>query len=190
MVKVIMFVLVSLTAVAAADDDEPAFNMLGFRLSAGVVPIEGYPTTTMSVGLGVEHPVFDKTRMFGEYEWLWLSRVDERAFDSMIVHPERHGSGHRLTAGLRRELIAKGMGRSVRLFVDGELGGGLALVNDNFSGVTLIPAGVVGLRLGYDIYSRSDESPSRTFEAELLVRAVAVQSGIGGMIGLGLLWGN
>src|SRR5690348_8435457 len=115
MVKMIALVLVSMTAVATADDDdEPAFNMLGFRLSAGAMPIDGTQTTTMSVGLGVEHPVFDKTRMFGEYEWLWLSSVDERAFDSMVVHSEHHGTGHRLTAGLRRELIAKGMSSRVR----------------------------------------------------------------------------
>lgn len=193
MVKTIALVLVSLTAVAAAEsdvDDDPAFNMLGFRLSVGSLPVEGHRTTMFAVGLGVEHPVFDKTRVFGEYEWLWLTRIDERAMERMSVRPERHASGHRVMAGLRRELVAKTMSRSLRLFVDGELGGGLALVNDNLSGVVLVPAGIVGLRLGYDIYSRSDESPSRTFEAELLVRGIAIEHGIGVMMGVGMLWGN
>lgn len=196
MVKTIALTLALLTAVASAEsdvdelDDEPAFNMLGFRLSAGALPVEGHRTTMFSVGLGVEHPVFDKTRVFGEYEWLWLTRIDERAIESMSVRPERHASGHRLMAGLRREIKAKNMSRSLRLFVDGEIGGGLALVNDNFSGVALIPAGIVGLRVGYDVYSRSDDSPSRTFESELLVRGIVIEHGVGVMVGIGMLWGN
>jgi hypothetical protein len=200
MVKTIALALVSLTAVAAADsdveddyyedDDEPAFNMLGFRLGAGMLPVEGLRTTMFSVGLGVEHPVFDKTRVFGEYEWLWLSRIDERAMQTMSIRPERHASGHRATAGLRRELVAKNMSRSLRLFLDGEIGGGVALVNDNLSGVALVPAGIVGLRVGYDVYSRSDDSPSRTFEAELLVRGIAIEHGLGVLVGIGMLWGN
>jgi hypothetical protein len=57
--------------------------------------------------------------VFGEYEWLWLSWLNERAMDSVAMRPERHGTGHRVWTGLRRELIAKGVGRNVRLFVDG-----------------------------------------------------------------------
>jgi hypothetical protein len=195
MVKTIAIALVSLTAVAAAEDDyyeddEPAFNMLGFRLGAGSLPVEGLRTTMFSVGLGVEHPVWNKTRVFGEYEWIWLSRIDERAMHTMSLRPERHASGHRVTAGLRREIIAKNMSRSLRLFLDGEIGGGVALVNDNLSGVALVPAGIVGLRVGYDVYSRSDDSPSRTFESELLVRGIAIEHGIGVLVGIGMLWGN
>jgi hypothetical protein len=172
--------------------EEPAFNMFGFRFSAGALPIEASHTTTLSVGLGVEHPVFKKTRVFGEYEWLWLTRVDvsERAMTSPIMRPEHHGTGHRASIGVRRELIGKRLGRSVRVFVDGELGAGVALVNDNMTGVAFLPSGLGGLRFGYDIYSRSDSSPSRTFEAEFLLRAIAIQGGVGGMAGLGMFWGN
>lgn len=199
MVKTIIFMLAATTVVHArpvdvdsyddeVDDDEPAFNMLGFRFGFGALPRDGGRMTTLSIGLGVEHPVFDRTRVFGEYEWLWFSHHSEREMD-VGIRLERGGTGHRSTIGLRRELLAKGFGR-MRMFVDVELGGGLAVASDHRTGLELVPAGVAGLRFGYDLYSRSDDSPSRTFETELLFRAIAVEDGIGAMLGAGMLWGN
>ena len=170
--------------------EEPTFNMFGFRMTGGALPIDGDRVMALSIGLGVEHPVFKKTRMFGEYEWLWLTHVDERAMDSVVNRPERHGTGHRASFGLRRELVGKQLGRKVRLFLDGELGAAVALVNDNMSGVAFMPAGLGGLRFGYDVYSGSDSSPSRTFELEFLFRAIVLDSGAGGLMGFGMLWGN
>ena len=210
MVKLPVLVLVALGTVAQArpapcpdcdrdpepsieteiEDNNPAFNMLGFRMGVGALPIEGNHTLTMSVGLGVEHPVFRKTRVFGEYEWLWLIRNEDGGMEPTTPRTERHGSGHRTSLGLRRELAAKKLGRSLRMFVDGELGISTALANDNVSGVQMLPAALGGLRFGYDIYSRSDDSPSRTFEAEFLLRAIAIREGIGVMFGVGMLWGN
>jgi hypothetical protein len=201
MVKLAALVLVALTTVAHASppdpddyvdevDEDPAFNMFGFRMSFGALPLHGARTSSLSVGIGVEHPVFHKTRVFGEYEWLWLTTADERAMDTVVMRPERHASGHRASLGLRREMLGKNLGSSVRMFIDGEVGGAFALANDNLSGVELIPAGLVGVRFGYDMYSRSDESPSRTFEAELLVRLLIVEGGAGAMLGVGMLWGN
>lgn len=167
-------------------------DLFGFRIGIGALPLSGR-TTTASIGLGglgVEHPVFAKTRVFGEYEWLWLIPEDTRAMTGGVLRPERHGSGHRATVGLRRELLAKRVGRNVRMFVDGELGGGLALANDNLRGAQRLPAGEIGARLGYDMYSSNDDSPSRTFEVEILLRAVAVREGVGMMMGMGMLWGN
>lgn len=204
MVKLVTLTLVALTAAAhaeavAPDDyvepqvveaEEPTFNMFGFRMTAGALPIDGDQVRVLSVGLGVEHPVFKKTRMFGEYEWLWLTHFDERAMDSVVNRPERHGTGHRASFGLRRELVGKQFSRSVRLFLDAELGAAVALVNDNMSGMAFEPAGLGGLRFGYDIYTDRDSSPSRTFELEFLVRAVVLQSGSGALMGFGMLWGN
>jgi hypothetical protein len=189
MVKEIVLALACLTAVANADNG-PAFNMFGFRMSAGALPLDGNRATVLSAGLGVEHPVFKKTRVFGEYEWLWVTWIDERAVDTGVIRPERHGNGHRASLGFRRELKAKDLGRSVRLFIDGELGGNVALTNDNMSGVGMRPGGLVGMRFGYDVYSGVDSSPSRTFEAEFLVRAIVVEHGAGALVGIGLAWGN
>lgn len=208
MVKLTLVALVALSSLAHArpvaepdetideyseepdDDDSPAFNMLGFRASFGALPDDGQRATVFALGLGVEHPVFTKTRVFGEYDWLWLAHQDARAMDSVVARPERYASGHRASVGLRRELLAKGLSRSVRMFVDVELGGGLALVDDSMRGLKLLPMGIGGLRLGYDIYTSSDDSPSRTFEAEVSWRAIAVEDGFGAMLGVGLLWGN
>lgn len=195
---VIVVALVGLggsTAHAGDDDgdsDEPAFNMFGFRMTAGALPLDGQRATVLSVGLGVEHPVFHaaRVRMFGEYEWLWMSWLDERAMDSVVVRPERYGNGHRASIGLRRELVGKNMGRSVRMFTDLEAGAALALFDDSMRGASFMPGGLVGVRLGYDVYSREDDSPSRTFEAEVLVRALFVDGGAGAMMGMGLAWGN
>ena len=171
--------LVVLCGVARADD---AFNMFGFRMGVGALPIEGGDTLTVSLGLGVEHPVFKKTRVFGEYEWLWLTERDPRM-------PPHHGNGHRASLGLRRELLGKGK-RQLRVYLDGELGGGLALTNDTMLGVALMPDFFAGLRGGWDLYSRADDSPSRTFELELLLRAIVIREGVGMMLGVGMLWGN
>jgi hypothetical protein len=200
MVKTLVLAIVISTTVAGASppsddsveaepDASPAFNMFGFRMSAGALPLDGSRARVLSVGIGVEHPVFDKTRMFGEYEWLWVTWFDERAMDSVVFRPERYGNGHRTSFGVRRELTAKGS-RRVRMFIDGELGANVALTNDNMSGMVLRPGGLVGLRVGYDVYSDEDDSPSRTFEAEMLVRAIVVEHGAGAMMGIGLWWGN
>jgi hypothetical protein len=194
MVKIALLALLAMTATARADDEEvdpsPAFNMFGFRMSAGGLPLEGGRTIVLSLGLAVEHPVFKKTRMFGEYEWLWVSWIGERALDTGASRPDRHGTGHRASFGLRRELLGKNMSRSVRMFVDGELGGNVALINDNMTDMTFAPGGLVGMRLGYDVYSNEDDSPSRTFEAEILIRMIVVEHGAGALTGIGLHWGN
>ena len=202
MVKHVAIALALMTSVAAAEavdpgdyvetevEPNPAFNMFGFRFSAGALPIEGSRTIVLAVGLGVEHPVFKKTRVFGEYEWLWLSRQDERDIYSVVPRPERHGNGHRTSLGLRRELLGKSMGGKVRLFVDGEIGANIALVDDNMSGVSFMPGGLAGLRFGYDAYSSSDDSPSRTFEIEMLVRMIVIEGGAGASVGMGMYWGN
>jgi hypothetical protein len=189
-VSAVTIALAGDVAVAEDDDGSPAFNMFGFRMSIGALPVDGARATTFALGLGVEHPAFGRTRVFGEAEWLWLMHQDEREMDSVAIRPERHGNGHRVSVGLRRELVAKNAGGRVRMFIDAELGGSLALTNDNAVGFAVVPGGLAGLRLGYDIYSRADSSPSQTFEAELLVRAIAVQDGVGFMTGVGMLWGN
>jgi hypothetical protein len=182
--------VLAVLASTAHAEDSPAFNMFGFRMSAGALPLDGDRSVVLSLGLGVEHPVFRKVRMFGEYEWLWINWWDARAMDSVVIRPERHGNGHRASLGLRRELLAKNAGRSVRIFLDGELGANVALTNDNMHGMAFRPGGLVGLRVGYDVYSSVDSSPSRTFEAEVLIRAITVADGAGVMVGLGLAWGN
>ena len=107
----------------------------------------------------------------------------------MASAPEHHGSGHRAVAGLRRELIGKGRS-SMHAFVDGEVGGGFMLANDSMFGVEMLPTGFVGMRLGYDLYSHNDDSPSRTFELELTTRLLVVAEGVGFITGLGMAWGN
>jgi hypothetical protein len=173
------------------DDDEPAFNMFGFDMSFGVQPHDGANALAVAIGLGVEHPVFKKTRVFGEYNWMWLlpRGDDPRALTSMSPRPERNVNGHRAALGARRELKAKESG-SMRMFVDGELGGSVALVHDSMDGTEVLPAAFVGLRAGYDLYSRRDDSPSRTFETALTLRTVATHYGVGMQFGLAMAWGN
>jgi hypothetical protein len=173
------------------DDDQPAFNMFGFDMSIGVQPHDGANALAMSIGLGVEHPVFKKTRVFGEYAWMWLLPRDRdpRAQTSTAPRPDRDANGHRVSLGLRRELKAKESG-SMRMFIDGELGGSVALVHDSMDGTEVLPAAFVGMRFGYDLYSRRDDSPSRTFETALLLRTVATHDGVGMTFGLGMFWGN
>jgi hypothetical protein len=173
------------------DDDQPAFNMFGFDMSIGAQPHNGENALAMAIGLGVEHPVFRRSRVFGEYAWMWLlpRERDPRALTSMTERPERDANGHRVSLGLRRELKAKAT-RSMRLFIDGELGGSVALVHDSMIGTEVVPSAFAGLRAGYDLYSSRDDSPSRTFETALTLRTVANHDGLGLLFGLGMFWGN
>jgi hypothetical protein len=176
------------------EEDSPAFNMFGFTFAAGGFPVDGTNTLAMSIGLSVEHPVFRRTRIVGEYDFLWLLDRDAttqmRAGTTMVPRPDAHGTGHRTSIALRRELVGTGRG-SARAFVDGELGGMLALVNQTSNGAQLVPGGFVGVRVGYDLYSRRDESPSRTFEVAMLLRMMVLPEGKAGMaLGLGMFWGN
>ncbi len=172
-----------------ATDEQPGFNMFGFDAAIGAQPRDGQSAVAMSLGLGVEHPVFKRTRVFGEYAWLWWQQRDSSERAGTAPRPDRDATGHRASLGLRRELKAKD-GRTMRLFVDGELGGSVALVNDSMEGAELVPAGFFGLRAGYDLYSRRDSSPSRTFETALFLRTIGTRDGVGITFGLGMAWGN
>lgn len=190
MVKMIALTAILLSSTTAfaedGDDDDPGFNMLGTRVGFGTMPIgDGASSLTVSLGLGVEHPVFKRTRVFGEYEWLWLTSRTA----PMDSEPEHNGSGHRAVLGLRRELFGTGS-RSMHAFVDGEVGGGLGIANDSMLGLEILPTGFAGMRVGWDLYSRSDESPSRTFEFELMFRVLVVPDGAGFMTGIGMAWGS
>jgi hypothetical protein len=193
MVKNILLTAILLSSTSAlaqeADDDDPGFNMLETRFAFGSMPIaDGASSLTVSLGLGVEHPVFKRTRVFGEYEWLWLSSPP-RDPALMTSEPEHDGSGHRAVLGLRRELVGKGS-YAMHMFVDGEVGGGLGIVNDSMFGLRVLPTGFAGVRFGWDLYSHKDDSPSRTFEMNILVRVLAVSDGVGVLTGIGMAWGS
>lgn len=196
MVKMMVLTAILLSSTTAlaqeVEDDDAGFNMLEVRFGFGTMPIsDGASSLTVSLGLGVEHPVFKRTRVFGEYEWLWLaSNPDpEPGAALMDSEPAHNGSGHRAVLGLRRELVGTGR-HSLHAFVDGELGGGLAIANDSMYGLAILPTGFVGIRAGYDLYSHNDDSPSRTFELTMMLRVLAVPDGVGVMTGLGMAWGN
>jgi hypothetical protein len=175
--------------VAIATDEQPGFNMFGFDAAIGAQPRDGRNAVAMSLGLGVEHPVFKRTRVFGEYAWMWWQQRAGSERAGTAPRPDDDATGHRASLGLRRELAAK-EGRTMRLFVDGELGGSIALVNDSMDGAELVPAGFFGLRAGYDLYSRRDSSPSRTFETAVFLRTIGTRDGVGVTFGLGMAWGN
>lgn len=208
MVKTALLVVVALTAVAsgrpppppdddydppevASESDSPAFNMFGVGFQVAALPMNGSGALAMSIGLSIEHPVFRVTRVAAEYDWLWLRRppVRQPSGMPMIPRPEDHGTGHRASLSLRRELLGKGSG-SARMFIDGELGGTVVLANDNMTGVSVLPGVFTGVRFGYDIYTSRDSSPSRTFETAFLLRLTGMRDGLGVSFGLGMFWGN
>jgi hypothetical protein len=173
-----------------SDDDSPAFNMFGFSFGIGMLPVDGSSMLATSLGVALEHPVFRRTRIAAEYDWLWLSSPDaSRMPVGAAGHAEHHATGHRATLGLRRELKASGSS-SIRLFLDGELGATVALAHHSMTGVELIPGAYVGVRAGADMYTSRDASASRTLETAVFMRALAVPGGIGFTVGFGMFWGN
>jgi hypothetical protein len=181
MVKALAIVL-ALTAVAHAEDDgdydDGPPTLLGFRLDGGRLPIKDQAMTALGVGLDVDHPFARRWHAFGEYEYLWLAR------DGATME---HGNGHRVLAGLRASLVQHAR-HHMRSYVDLEGGGGMTLVTDSVLGARSLGTGFAGVRAGFDF--EHDDSPSRVFETELVVRAVFVPGGTGVMAGLGMQWGN
>ena len=176
----IPLVLAALATPVHADDDDAkagqpahddaAFNMLSLDTSLGAVQAE----RMSSIGIAVEHPVWRTLRVVAGYDWVWLG----------------DGSGHRTTLGVRRELIGMSNYHS-HGFIDGELGASLAMLTPpEMGGVELLPAGFVGVRFGWDLYSGRDESPSQMFETAIAVRVLALERGAGVTGGLTFAWGN
>ena len=180
MVKTLALLL-ALCAVAHADDDgldDGPPTLLGVRIAAGRLPIFHESMGTFSLGLGLDHPITSRLHAFGEYEYVWLSH-DEATM--------QHGTAHRVLTGLRATLVQK-REHDLRSYIDLEGGGGMAIANDTAMGTQSLPTAFTGVRAGFDFFA--DDSPSRLFELEFLVRAVFVPDGSGVMAGVGMQWGN
>jgi hypothetical protein len=184
MVK-ILALLALLAGTARADSaDSTSVDRFGYRIGIGSLPIDGKETFMFSLGLGIEHPLFGHFRALAEYELVFTETHDDPA----RMPPPEYGTGHRLHVGLRHVLVDKDVG-VLRLWVDGEVGGGLGLFSDNVTAARSFPDAFAGLRIGYDLHAHRS-SPARTFVAELLVRMIVIDRGAGVMGGVGMYWGN
>lgn len=184
-----LVIIALLAGAARADDQNEAHNKLGFRIGFGRLDVEDRETHTFSLGLNLEHPVWSPLRVFGEYELLWLG-------DEQSSHPSTEGfagSGHRVHIGLRTELMGKTFFvDKIRLYLDGELGGGLGVASNDVMGVQVLPHAFVGARAGYTfLFGKDRPRSSRTFEAELLARAFRMPGGDSAVLfGIGMAWGD
>lgn len=177
---VLLVLMLGHAALAVADDGEPR-NLFGFRIGLGALPLDQVSIDTASVGMGVEHPVWGAWRAFGDYEWLWLMRSHTDTMSGI------HGDGQRVQLGVRHAIADKRLASYIRLFVDAELGGGFALVDDDRVGMHALPNALAGVRVGYELTS-DRRSESRQLDAELVVRAIAIPEGLGMLAGAGFLW--
>jgi hypothetical protein len=181
-VKLALAMLLASAAIAHAETDDDDRAILGYHLAAGMVPLDHQATSTVQMGLGVEHQITPRMRLFGEYEWIWMFRNQSDAAR------EEHGDGQRAQVGIRRRFAWKSW-HELTFFADGELGGGFMLANDNMTGVHAVPHGFIGARFGYDFHaSRERKALSSTLTCELMVRAIAVPDGIGMAAGIGVAW--
>ncbi len=185
--RALIVTVVLLVAGRAQADGVDLVAKLGFRVGYGPMSFAHRSVSATSIEIGVEHPVFGNTRVFGEWEWMWLSERDPDQAMAIGREPT-HGSGQRVSAGLRHALIAKSH-HEMAWYLDGELGGGAMLASEDTLGTHAVPTGIVGMRLGFDF--RNGDSTSRVFETEILVRAlVTPRDGTGLLVGVGMLWGD
>ncbi len=179
------------TSASDDTDDDAMPSMLGFRFGGGTAELPHGPVFEMGLGIGVEHHLFGRWRLGGEYEYLFLSddtelmAGNERAQTSV-------GRGHRAHVLLRRRMLeSRWIQGRIRFFADAELGGGMLLASVP-SETIVAPHAFVGVRAGYDISSLGDSRGSRIWESEILVRAIANRRDgtVGWMFGIGMNWGD
>ena len=163
-----LVVLVLLAGTASAD------GKLGWRIGGLRVPVGDHELATLALGIGVEHAVHHDLRVWGEYDWLWVN-------GGAMGSPAFTGSGHHTALGIRHTLLAKTVLGGLRFYLDGELGGGVALASEDPFGTVLVPHATAGLRGGYAV---------RGWEPELLVRAIVAEHGTGVQVGFGMMWGD
>jgi hypothetical protein len=169
-------------------EDEPVdpgpLTKLGFRIGGARIPLaEHLALGAMSLAIGVDHEVWGETRVIAEYECLYLSETT----DDPEMAPVFTGMGHRTHLGLRRALATKTF-ENIRFYIDGEAGGGLALL-ETPTGGEVLPHGFVGMRAGYQL-TKQRARGSRVLETEIQFRAIAVEHGVGFGGGLGFWWGD
>ncbi|MBP9089041.1 MAG: hypothetical protein KBG15_23170 [Kofleriaceae bacterium] len=164
----------------------PARTMLGFRIGVGKLVIGQQPVTTMALGVVTEARLLGKLRGLAEYEWLNLSDASTLATSSRKLT----GGGHRANIGLRKALVESTFQKALRLYIDGEIGGGAAWTTNTITGDKLVPHGLVGLRFGYGFITDVKDSPSREFECEFLVRTIITPESAGLLFGVGMSWGG
>jgi hypothetical protein len=180
--------------VAAAEapfvpEDPPPLHrsLLGHAFTVGAVPVRGERPYAIGVALAYEHRLRAELRAFGQYEYLWLLAHDEA--DALTFD----AAGHRALLGIRRTLAAAhALRRTVRFYVDAELGAGTMVVTERRLGALWRPLAFAGLRGGYafDFGPSSRTGASRIWEPELFARAIVGEHGVGAMLGIGVGWGD
>lgn len=166
----------------------PGSHKVGFRFGGGVAPIAHELMSMFGIALAVERPITRRWQWLAEYEHLWLiprqTRNAQMRGESAI-----DGSGHRAHLGLRVTLASKQI-RVLRLFIDGEAGGGATLAARD-GDLHLGPHAFAGIRLGYEFSSeRRATRASKTWEPNLALRMLAVPNGLGFFGGLAMYWGD
>jgi hypothetical protein len=168
----------------AYDETPPTPSKLGFRIGLGPIPLHEHRLMVVGLGLAVEHHLAGKWRILGEYEYVWLSDMDSERGDD-LAH-----NGHRFHTGLRRVLADATLKQVLRFYVDGELGGGLMTASVPSSlrmDAAVLPHAFAGIRFGYN-FIQKDNKASRSWDAEFLLRAIAVPDGVGLAFGIGMAW--
>lgn len=167
--------------VPVEEDPPEPLTKLGFRIGGANIPLADQTSLgALSLAIGVDHEVWGATRLFAEYEWMYLHQDT----DAM---PTFSGMGHRTHLGVRRALATKSI-EGLTFYLDGEGGGGLALL-ESPADAEVMPHIFVGARAGYQITKRRARA-SRTLEVEVQIRAILLEHGTGIGGGLGFWWGD
>lgn len=171
------------------DTRDDVTSLLGFHIGFGQLPIGSARLQTTALGLSVEHRLHGRWRVLGAYEYVWLGTRDSEP-DKVLV---MDGTAHRVQLGLRRTLVASKpkLGGTTRFYADVELGGGVLLGSEPMTGTIVQPLGFAGVRLGYTFMNMHPGSrASIAWEPEILIRGFAVDEGYGGLLAVGMTWGD
>jgi hypothetical protein len=160
----------------------------------------GHERTGFTYGVVWGRQLLGRLQLFAGYDFVFTT-TDGIEPDG--TREEIHGSGHRLTAGLRYPILTTLLGRrddasgiQLRPHVDGELGGAGMLLREDVLGRASRLFGIAGVRLGLEVVragkvSENAEVPSRARGASDIhfrIHAIAADREVDWQFAVGFEW--
>lgn len=159
--------------------EKPGASMMGLDLEYGWIHVQGTERFVFSDGLSYGVSLPWRLHVQGDLAVQFLSPLDGSHSD------QDNGSGFGLRPGV---MVRRTLGTASVFYADAEAGAGVLGAIDPELGHIVVPDVFAGLRVGYDMGTRSPGA--RAFEAGFDARIVQTPDGTSFLFGVGMGWGG